>query len=584
MTFAMSAPLVAQLMMMAIMAAQGQWLYALMILPGAVGCLASVLVSLPGMKPADGDAMPARTSTSPLGAHAQAAGLAAGNGSKQPDIEAFRGIATMQLEELLHVDPLAWRTIVAHWSSTAQWEVPIGMTADRSPFTVDLRRHGPHALVAGTTGSGKSVLLQSWCLALAACNGPDRLHFVFLDFKGGSAFHDLERLPHCAGSVSDLNLAHASRALRALEAELTRREWLTAEHRTAYIDDLPSPPPRLVVVIDEFHALKDQLPDYINRLVRIASLGRSLGMHLIACTQNPMGQVDTDMKANMALNICLRVRDELQSAELLGDGRAARISPAMPGAAYCNDGEQVRALRCSPIGDIAGMSRNIAYAARFMAMEPASPLFSAPLPTAVRQPGPSGRDLAGVWIGVADDGITLHDAHMDVTLGNIGVIGGHGRGKSTILEIIAKQVSAMDGALLRISRSMHGIRHTQTVHAPARAIRLDTAPSPPRQIWLVDDADDLFEPFLADEQAINFRQALANPAISVVFAVSSMRHVRVPEHCSTRIVFPSGEKTADLMAGIPSALLASLTANDFDTPGRAVLITGVSAQLMQCAS
>ena len=92
--------------------------------------------------------------------------------------------------------------------------------------------------------------------------------------------------------------------MRALEAELTRREQLSAAVHASDIRDMVNPPPRLIVVIDEFHALKDQLPDYVNRLVRIASLGRSLGMYLIACTQNPMGQVSADMKANMSVSIC----------------------------------------------------------------------------------------------------------------------------------------------------------------------------------------------------------------------------------------------------------------------------------------
>lgn len=101
-------------------------------------------------------------------------------------------------------------------------------------------------------------------------NGPEHLNFVFLDFKGGSAFRKLERLPHTVGSVCDLDLAHAVRALRALEAELTRREQLSAAVHASDIRDMVNPPPRLIVVIDEFHALKDQLPDYVNRLVRIA--------------------------------------------------------------------------------------------------------------------------------------------------------------------------------------------------------------------------------------------------------------------------------------------------------------------------
>ena len=124
---------------------------------------------------------------------------------------------------------------------------------------------------------------------MAVRNPPDRLHFVFLDFKGGSAFSVIERLPHTVGSVCDLDLNHAVRALRGAGAGAATQEHLVAAERVGSIGQLQSPPPSLIVVIDEFHALNNQLPDYVDRLVRIASLGRSLGMHVIACTQNPLG-------------------------------------------------------------------------------------------------------------------------------------------------------------------------------------------------------------------------------------------------------------------------------------------------------
>nr|WP_237746088.1 MULTISPECIES: FtsK/SpoIIIE domain-containing protein [Bifidobacterium] len=588
----MAAPLLAQITMVAIMIVQGHWLYALMIVPGAVGCLASILVSLPA-PPLDTPSDSTRNHSARAGKSSDAALFSTPAAARHTQYSYdFTVIQAAELEQLLEFDSLPWRTMVRYWLGSPQWDTPLGM-AENGPCIVNLRRQGPHALVAGTTGSGKSVLLQSWCLALAARNGPDRLNFVFLDFKGGSAFRELEQLPHCIGSVCDLDLAHATRALRALERELTRRERLTAEYRTSYIDDLPDPPARLFVVIDEFHALKDQLPDYINRLVRIASLGRSLGMHLIACTQNPMGQISADMKANMAMNICLRVRDELQSAELLGDGRASRISPTMPGAAYCNDSEHVVALRCASAANMGSIIGNIALTARFMGKQTAPQLFSAPLPVAVRA---RPQALAAqqhanqrlIWFGLCDDGITVGDAMLNPFRGNIGIIGGHGRGKSTVLETIAEQVEHIEGLVARISRPVHGIWRTQTIHQSSRSFpcreAISAPPEPPRLLWLVDDADGLFDPFLTDEHALHFRQALANPSITVVFTASSLRHIRIPEHCITRIVFPSGEKTADVMAGIPSSLLTSLGHHDYETPGRAVLITGSSAQLVQCAS
>jgi S-DNA-T family DNA segregation ATPase FtsK/SpoIIIE len=583
MLFAMAAPLFAQAMMVIVMLVQGQWLFAMMIVPGAIGCLASILVALPwGHSP-----QPA--SAQPFPNEAGKAGRACGaiDDDTADGTTGFNGIEPQAIETLLALDRLPWRTIVARWIGACErndLDVPLG-TSQAGPFMLDLNRQGPHALVAGTTGSGKSVLLQSWCLALASANGPDRLAFVFLDFKGGSAFRELERLPHTVGSVCDLDLAHAARALRALEMELTRRERLVAAHHASHIGDLRAPPPRLIVVIDEFHALKDQLPDYINRLVRIASLGRSLGMHLIACTQNPLGQVNADMKANMAVSICLRVRDGLQSTELLGDGRAAAISPTLPGAAYCNDSAQVSALRCAPVGDVAAFCLQIVLAARFTGTVPLPPLFTAPLPSVVRDHTAASRSSDRIRFGLADDGIALSDATVAMDAGNIGIIGPQGCGKTTLLAVLARHAQEAHGLAVRISEFRQGAWHMEYMHRLRQEPVLDgEAPEPPHMVWLVDDADELFDPFHGDQWATQFREALADPAISVVFAVQSARHVRVPEHCGIRIVFPCGERTADLVAGIPSDIVNAIGQHDLDTPGRAVLIEGVTAYLVQCAS
>ena len=570
---AAACPMIAQALMMVILLLHGQWLFAAMIAPGIFACLVSLLLTLP-------------SSPGPEKAHApQQATIDVGITDDADDRAAdLRHAPSQPIESLLHFARLPWRTIVSHWLEPLDLAVPVGMTGSE-PLTLDLNRQGPHALVAGTTGSGKSVLLQSWCLALASMNGPEHLNFVFLDFKGGSAFRKLERLPHTVGSVCDLDLAHAVRALRALEAELTRREQLSAAVRASDIRDMVNPPPRLIVVIDEFHALKDQLPDYVNRLVRIASLGRSLGMYLIACTQNPMGQVSADMKANMSVSICLRVRDRLQSCELLGDGRAADLSPAMPGAAFCNDSEQVTAFRCATARDIDAVCRQIAFASRFVGSPPQPSLFTAPLPRHVKDRTVADHAPQRIRFGLADDGINLREATVSLTGGNIGVIGPQGRGKTTLLETLARHASLTDGLAVRVSSPHRRVWSSQWLHSSRRMPYASSdAPPPPHIVWFVDDADELFDPFRTDEQALSFTYALADESVSVVFAVSTIRPIRIPEHCNTRIVFPCGERTSDLMAGVPARLLDTMSLIDADNAGRAVLIEGTSACLVQCAS
>ncbi|NMM98260.1 cell division protein FtsK [Bifidobacterium sp. DSM 109959] len=586
MVFATVCPLAAQVLMIVVMAIHGQWLFAAMIIPGAIGYLASMLSS------ASAEKHPSQPTLSPAHEHVHSAEAITGESPHKP--QSMEAAPTCTVEALLDFDHLPWRTIIGYWtrqSHPVDLAVPIGMTA-HGPFILDLAKQGPHALVAGTTGSGKSVLLQNWCLMLAAKNRPESVNFVFLDFKGGSAFQSLEQLPHTVGSVSDLDLAHAARALRALETELTRREQLVAAAKASSIDDMPSPPARLIVVIDEFHALKDRLANYIDRLTRIASLGRSLGMHVIACTQNPIGQVNADMKANMSISICLRVRDRMQSVELLGDGRAAQISPSAPGAAFCNDAEAITALRCASIRDIARVQRHIGWAARFMDGPVQPLLFTAPLPRKVSDQ--TKETMAGmvsdhIWFGLADNGITLGDAAISLRRGNVAVIGAMGRGKTTLLNVLAKHAANASGLAVYLYIAQRNGRVVQrfraeTTHDASPNVRMRDVPKPPHTVWIVDDADDLLDPFNTATEALAFRRALADSETSVVFAVSAPRLVRVPEHCTTRIIFPFADRTTDLMAGIPADLLHQFGATDMNIAGRGVFIDGGTACLVQCAA
>ncbi|WP_419705581.1 FtsK/SpoIIIE domain-containing protein [Promicromonospora sp. NFX87] len=220
------------------------------------------------------------------------------------------------------------------WSSADSWAVPLGTGADGAPVCLDLVRDGPHLLVAGTTGSGKSELLQTLVLGLALTRSPADLVLVLVDFKGGASLGACPGLPHVVGQVTDLEPGLAARALSGLRAELRRRERVLAAHGVPDVAALPPGVlPRLVVVIDEFRALADDLPEFLPALLRVAAQGRSLGVHLVLATQRPGGAVGPDLRANVSARIALRVTDPLESRDVLDDPAAARIPVTAPGRA-----------------------------------------------------------------------------------------------------------------------------------------------------------------------------------------------------------------------------------------------------------
>ncbi|MFD7022237.1 FtsK/SpoIIIE domain-containing protein [Promicromonospora sukumoe] len=229
--------------------------------------------------------------------------------------------------------------VAARWSGADGWAVPLGLGADGGPVLLDLVRDGPHLLVAGTTGSGKSELLQTLVLGLALTGSPADLALVLVDFKGGASLGACGRLPHVVGQVTDLEPGLAARALSGLRAELRRRERVLAEHGVADVVALaPGVLPRLVVVIDEFRALADDLPAFLPALLRIAAQGRSLGVHLVLATQRPGGAVGPDLRANVSARVALRVTDPLESRDVVDDPAAAYLPGAAPGRAVLRIG------------------------------------------------------------------------------------------------------------------------------------------------------------------------------------------------------------------------------------------------------
>jgi S-DNA-T family DNA segregation ATPase FtsK/SpoIIIE len=221
----------------------------------------------------------------------------------------------------------------------------LGACAD-GPLEVDLVRDGPHALIAGTTGAGKSELLRAWIASLALLHPPEDVAFVLVDYKGGAAFAECAALPHTTGVVTDLDHHEVQRVLTSLGSELQRREMLFAQATVAdwaaYRAREPEEPlPRLIVVVDEFAGLAAELPEFVTGLVSLAQRGRSLGIHLILATQRPGGVISPEIRANTSLRIALRTTSPGESADVIESAVASAISPRTPGRAFLlADGER----------------------------------------------------------------------------------------------------------------------------------------------------------------------------------------------------------------------------------------------------
>jgi S-DNA-T family DNA segregation ATPase FtsK/SpoIIIE len=247
------------------------------------------------------------------------------------------------LLDLLGVDEPSADWVLERWGEARDGlDAPLGASA-AGPLAVDLRADGPHGLVAGMTGAGKSELLQTLIVSLAVSHRPTRLAFLLVDYKGGAAFKDCVRLPHTVGLVTDLDAHLTQRALASLNAELQRRERLLRDAGAKDLADMETrrpgeAPPSLLIVIDEFATLAKEVPDFVDGIVDVAQRGRSLGVHLLLATQRPGGVVSENIRANTNLRIALRVNESSESTDVIGAPDAARIGRDRPGRAHVRTG------------------------------------------------------------------------------------------------------------------------------------------------------------------------------------------------------------------------------------------------------
>jgi S-DNA-T family DNA segregation ATPase FtsK/SpoIIIE len=234
------------------------------------------------------------------------------------------------LLELLDLSPPRSEALEERWKRwSGELRSTVGVSA-RGAFSIDLRSDGPHALIAGTTGSGKSELLRTFVAAAAAAAPPNRVTFLLVDYKGGSAFAPCASLPHVVDVVSDLDEHLAERALVSLEAELKRRERILAQSGAKDLLELQrrdpdACPPLLVIAVDEFAKLRDEVPEFVDGVVDIAQRGRSLGVHMVLAAQTLRNAFTSAIRANTNLRVALRVSEESESEDMIASPAAARI-------------------------------------------------------------------------------------------------------------------------------------------------------------------------------------------------------------------------------------------------------------------
>ncbi|NMD71576.1 type VII secretion protein EssC [Bacillus sp. DNRA2] len=252
--------------------------------------------------------------------------------------------------EMYGVEKVEELSISKRWAKNETYKslaVPLGLRGKEDLVSLNLheKAHGPHGLVAGTTGSGKSEIIQSYILSLAVNFHPHEVAFLLIDYKGGGMANLFKNLPHLLGTITNLDGAQSMRALASIKAELQKRQRLFGEYDVNHINqyqklyksgEANEPMPHLFLISDEFAELKSEQPEFMKELVSTARIGRSLGIHLILATQKPSGVVDDQIWSNSKFKLALKVQNSSDSMEILKTPDAAEIT--LPGRSYLQVG------------------------------------------------------------------------------------------------------------------------------------------------------------------------------------------------------------------------------------------------------
>ena len=257
-----------------------------------------------------------------------------------------KSISLFELLNIFSADDLdlaqRWRSSEVHKSMAA----PLGVKAEDEIVYLDVHEkiHGPHGLVAGAAGSGKSEMLQSYILSMATLFHPYEVSFVIIDFKDGGLANRFSKLPHLAGAITNINGKDINRSLQSIKAELEKRERLFAQAKSDHIDgyirkfkekEVTVPVPHLIIIVDEFAELKATQPKFMKELINAARVGRGLGIHLILATQNA-SQINEQISSNSKFKLCLKMQAKEESKEAIKSPLAAEIKE--PGRAYLQVG------------------------------------------------------------------------------------------------------------------------------------------------------------------------------------------------------------------------------------------------------
>jgi S-DNA-T family DNA segregation ATPase FtsK/SpoIIIE len=427
---------------------------------------------------------------------------------------------------------------------------------------IDLVADGPHAIVGGTTGSGKSELLTSWVVGMARERGPDVVTFLFVDFKGGAAFDGLQDLRQCVGVITDLDPQESLRALTSIGAELRHRERELARlglRSIADFDGLGAPPfPRLVIVVDEYAALVETHSVLHSLFADIAARGRSLGVHLVLCTQRPAGVVRDSILANCALRISLRVTSAADSTAVIGTDAAAGL-PARP------LGRALLSVASAP-PELLQVARTTGDDIRAVvdrwsgAPAPRTPWLP-PLPH--RIPLVQGSPGANVPFGIVDrpDEQRREDAFYDpLAHGSLMIVGNAGSGKSGVLDAMLAASSGRER--VRIGPGLAALWDAlatalATVSATPLSATSLAAPPGPGRLLLIDDIDaivascsDDYQVAILDLLARVLREA---PAQGIHLVLTAQRIPgalnSIAALCDSRLVLRTSDRQEHLLAG-----------------------------------